>query len=259
MAPPIPGPLAWYDASDTANIIGSPAATWLDQSGNGRNLTQLTAGLRPATGTRTLNGLNCLDFDGVDDALSHSTFPIDASMTVFAAVVQDTQTGLGGTDAYVAIGPGGVGLIGQRSFDAPKGWFCYAGGGAIARTTAVTTGVTYAVCCKLNGASSVARKDGVAGSVTDIGTSTDTGLFVGNTAAADGPFDGALGELIIYDTVLTDAECTSTEQYLSAKWGSATPPGLLAIPQLRPQANPNVPRMSSPRRSGLRVPERVAA
>lgn len=229
MAPPWAKPpdvgvplLGWWDFADLGTTIpNSPGVVSgvvqvYDKSSRGWHMTQTTVGNQPRTG-RTVNGLNVLDFV-TDDYLSHSLVPIDASMTMFGVMVQDTQAATGGADAYAAIGATGVGLIGQRSFDTPKGWFCYAGGPAIARTTAVTTGTTEVVCCKLNGANSVARRNGVAGTVTDIGTATDLGLIIGNTAALDGPFDGAICELILYDAVLPDVDCQKIEAYLTDKW-----------------------------------------
>jgi hypothetical protein len=61
----------WLDAADETTITASAGAvsTWADKSGNGYNVTQGTGAAQPLTGTRDINGINCLDFDGDDDAL----------------------------------------------------------------------------------------------------------------------------------------------------------------------------------------------
>jgi len=58
------------DASDATAADGAAIKTWVDQSGNSRNLTQSTSGARPVN--RATDGT--LRFDGVDDFLS-ATFP----------------------------------------------------------------------------------------------------------------------------------------------------------------------------------------
>jgi hypothetical protein len=65
-------PALWLDAADTATITesGGFVSQWNDKSGNNRNFTQAVGASQPATGTRTQNGLNVLDFDGSNDFLN---------------------------------------------------------------------------------------------------------------------------------------------------------------------------------------------
>jgi hypothetical protein len=69
--PSIANLAAHYDASDlsTISLSGNQVTQWNDKSGNGRHATQGTSTQRPLSGTRTINGLNVLDFDGTDDHL----------------------------------------------------------------------------------------------------------------------------------------------------------------------------------------------
>ncbi|MER9901593.1 hypothetical protein [Mesorhizobium sp. M0130] len=74
---------AWYDPSDLSTLFkdvagatpvtaaGDAVARVNDKSGNGHNLLQSSAGLRPIY--RTSGGLSWLEFDGVDDTMSTST------------------------------------------------------------------------------------------------------------------------------------------------------------------------------------------
>ena len=59
--------VAWYDASETNTLTetGGVVTEWYDRSTN--NFWKLTSANGPTTGTRTINDLNVLDFDGALD------------------------------------------------------------------------------------------------------------------------------------------------------------------------------------------------
>ena len=56
---------AWYDASDASTITASSGrvSEWRDKSPNGYHVAQGTATERPTTSTRTIGGLNVIDFN----------------------------------------------------------------------------------------------------------------------------------------------------------------------------------------------------
>jgi len=56
---------AWYDASDATTITASSGrvSEWRDKSDNGYHVAQGTAAERPTTSTRTIGGLNVIDFN----------------------------------------------------------------------------------------------------------------------------------------------------------------------------------------------------
>jgi hypothetical protein len=64
---------AWFDATVGVTDIGGAVSNWADQSGNGFNQTQSTEAAKPTTNSRTLGGLNALDFDGSGDFLSRDS------------------------------------------------------------------------------------------------------------------------------------------------------------------------------------------
>lgn len=70
----LPGLALWLDAADTSTITlnGLTVSQWNDKSGNNRHAAQATAAAQPTSGTKTINGLNAIDFDGSSDFL---TFP----------------------------------------------------------------------------------------------------------------------------------------------------------------------------------------
>jgi hypothetical protein len=81
----------WLDAADSSTITPSSglATQWSDKSGNNRHVT-FPSGFRPATGTRTINGLNALDF-----ATSYGTIaaaPLAGTTSAMAVFVCQLDT-----------------------------------------------------------------------------------------------------------------------------------------------------------------------
>ncbi len=80
----------WLDASDVASIVSSDndVTQINDKSGNGRHFTAVN---NPQTGTRTVNGLNVIDFDDALDQFLHLSGYVPAStfQVIIAAVVDD--------------------------------------------------------------------------------------------------------------------------------------------------------------------------
>jgi len=78
----------WLDASDSATITESSGAVsqWNDKSGNGRNATASSTA-RPTTGTRTINSLNVLDFNGSSNQMTFATAPMSGTSSGMAVYV----------------------------------------------------------------------------------------------------------------------------------------------------------------------------
>jgi len=97
--------VAWFDASDATSISSSAGNVlqWKDKSGNDYHASQSTANKHPRTGTRTINGLNVIDFDGTSDALKYAAnfFTSNHSYTKIAVYFTDN---LGATNNVVTIG-----------------------------------------------------------------------------------------------------------------------------------------------------------
>lgn len=95
----IPDLQFWYDPSDLTTIdaqgsLGNEVASIANKSEDptGEDLAEGNTAQRPLTGTVLLNGLNALEFDGVDDRLKTGIIStITSSMTIFA-VASITKT-----------------------------------------------------------------------------------------------------------------------------------------------------------------------
>ena len=213
------GLILWLDASDTATIIHASGvvSAWNDKSGNGRHHVQVTAGHRPSTGSRTVYGLNVIDFDGVDDHLEYTWTVQPQPLTIAAVVHTDSNTNsqvyARTTGTALNLGHGGL--------------WRYAAG-----TTRTATGFVpdmtraHVLIGCFQGTSSRLRldgaqiHDGTAASPGAGGLGADgaaTGAYVDGTQ----PLNGAVGEIVIVTTNLNGtADVTSLETYLRTKWGT---------------------------------------
>lgn len=210
----IPGLAAWYDASDPIFLTVDDSgyvSQWDDLSGNRRHLTQGTGSKQPQSGTVTQNGLNVVDFDG-DDYMVTAAFT-QAQPTTWFVVARNTQAseylwdGLFGRQAF------GMGL-------SSPGEICgYAGSPAL--SIAQTTPVTALWTVEFNGVSSVLRRNGTTIKTGDAGTySLSGGWVLGARYTYNGNLVGWVGEVIMYDGLLSTDDRATIEAYLKAKWGT---------------------------------------
>jgi hypothetical protein len=246
----ISGIKLWLDAADTSTITlsGSQVTQWNDKSGNGYNFAQSTAGNRPLSGTRTINSKNVIDFDGTDDRLVNSnaksvwTFMHSADSTFFWAGVTDT------TNLDVYLMGDGIGTGSQRAWEmglTATGLLTASvmngiNGGSVGTvmgtdsTTSYTTSPFYASLKSSPSAATASRgffryKNGAnegsnAYTASASGSDSPNDMSIGMTYYPTnttwyGPFNGGMGEIIVYNSVLSDADMTRVQNYLAAKWG----------------------------------------
>lgn len=241
----ISGCQLWMDAADTATISvsGSAVTQWNDKSGNSRNFAQSTAGNRPSSGTRTQNGKNIIDFDGTDDRLvstsATSTWTFlhnGTEYTCFFAVVKDgdaymdimgnngnasANTGAVFSEAnslrlntFVSRGVSGTAVIDNISSSNTVSGFHY--WSAQAKPSDGTAANRSEMKYK-NG--SAIRNNGQTGAVNTGTASFDLtiGDSKGNTTSL--PYNGGIGEILIYNSYLSGADVTKVSDYLALKWG----------------------------------------
>jgi hypothetical protein len=217
--PVLTGLARWYRADDTATVTSSAGSVsqWIDKAGGNDNLTQATAGLRPVTGTRTLNGRNVLDFDGSGDylgtttslALPLTTFIVARSDIAATAVERTILAGQGNTCALnIDVGEQFYVYMGG-----PSNFMFYGAGANLLNLNAhiwsFTLSDTAASTSRLDGAEIVATGAGSFGSnFTTVGGHATTATW-----------DGIIGEVIQYSRVLTPTECRQVETYLAGQWG----------------------------------------
>lgn len=228
----ITGCTLWLDAADSATITESSGlvSQWDDKSTNAYALTATTT-QRPTTGTRTINSLNVLDFNGTSNRLRRDSSPINNASngrwTLFVVAEADSVAALShlvegddGSDfrvaQYLRIDAGGAPrVIGFNGIVQDA-------------TTAISTATPYLFRSVNTGSAIEVFVDGVsdgATSGTSSAYSAAAKLSIGSFpdfAAVDIQFwDGKIAEVVCYDSSLSAGDITSVEDYLSAKWGTA--------------------------------------
>lgn len=215
-------PTLWLDASDTGTITesGGSVSQWDDKSGNGNDVTQATGTDQPATGTRTLNGLNVLDFDGTNDRLWRSNVLTSAVDNITMILAYDAD-GVTGTRVPFTNGNGGNGYgISHTPDGLNYGWLQ---GGVAWKTssTSATTGAQIVLFQIVSGTVSMRVNGAVVSGVQQATPTTPTAQFtIGSHVNSGGSaWDGGIAEAIFVDGTLTAQQIYDTENYLANKWG----------------------------------------
>lgn len=200
---------------------------WDDLSGNGHHFTA-SGTARPTTGTRTINSLNGLDFDGGTDTMTvPAWFPSTGSgaFTVFVALNRDVSASFrpligwgGGTSTnlwwYLGVSNAGVADAGFNIYFASvvpgTGWPT----GAASLACAQYTGGAGNVSVRQNQASWVPATS------RTLNLSSIQPCTLGNPGWSGNFYDGIVGEVIIYTSSLSTGDRDLVEAYLKAKWGT---------------------------------------
>lgn len=211
---------AWYDASDTASITESAGAVsqWNDKSGNGNHATQGTAANKPTTGTRTVNSLNVLDFDGSADflAIPSGIHNISAGPNTVMVVMAKDSVALG---ARSVIGGNGVFSIGTNL---ASNQTTHRNHASTILTLTITPNTSPTIIGQVRSGTSLtgfaygARSTGGT-SAQDI---TTTAATIGaSSTGASNYHDGIFAEIIMYRKALSTTEQNLVGNYLESKWG----------------------------------------
>lgn len=228
---PVGGARAWYETENgegTAYLSSDGFVdTWMDQSGNGFNLSNFGAN-RPALvdSVSELEDLAALDFDGEDDRLfgEHEIFTTGVATIFIVAQIPAIPDGIA---AFFDTGPDG----GSRR------WYTIAFNNPLQLrfgrdddTTITTSNIPpageYAIITLVaDGANSSLSVDGesqATGTVSNDVNSNAAPFVVGSRftmAPNHQHFDGHYAELVIYDSVLSETDRDAVENYLQEKYG----------------------------------------
>lgn len=205
--------VAWHDASDTASIShsGGNVSSIAAQTGFGNALDDAVGS--PVTGTRTLNSLNVIDFDG--DARLKNNPSSGAAGSTFTSFCVGKSDGSTGSNQFLfsAQGSDSSGIVGVDA-----GNWSVNCGTLQSTSDAIDTDAHYFIFV-CNGASSALWIDGVEHTVGDPGTNGYAADGVWGANAYDGAFlDGYVGEAGVYSRVLTGGEIADLNAYMALKW-----------------------------------------
>jgi hypothetical protein len=219
----IPGCALWLDAADTTTITktGSNVTQWNDKSGNGNNATQSTSASQPTSGVSTQNGNNVITFTGTTKFMSYGTTNVSAStITVFCIFNNNTFTPYGepvevGPFSFFYAAPSsnvGIGRKGATD-DILSSW----------STNGLTTSqyVLYTGTVSVS-ANTVCNLFFNGKQVGASSASSSGGSSSYNVGAVSGNTTGNIGEVIVFNSLLTNLQRQTVEGYLAWKWGIQT-------------------------------------
>lgn len=216
----------WYDASDTTSLTlsGSETVSIHDKSGNSLSAIQLTSAQRPISGTRTINGLNALDFDGTahNMAIPAGAYDIaNGDNTLFVVFQADlaggaTQRLINGQDAgtgryYAGINATGFTALNNASNTGP------------ATETWTKVDTPSLGIFRRSGTAQYTNINGGAGASNSSATSfTMTQLLIGAQTVSSNFYNGLIGEIYCARRALTLDEINNrAANYFAPKWGVA--------------------------------------
>jgi len=233
-------PDLWLDASDTTTITSSSGAVsqWNDKSGNARHMTQSTGINQPITGTRTVNGLNGIDFQSASSHWMTCGDVLDLGtngITIFSVCKFDVMSSvvnaalIGKYKVNPAAGSwlqtfqiGDIQMIYRLDSSSALAGGAINNLNPILWTSSVdrVNGFVYNfVNNKSFGTVTFTPESGTSRNITTgvylsgLRNSTDTGFFSGFF------FDGIVCEIIICVRTLTAGEMLQASNYLTSKWG----------------------------------------
>lgn len=214
-------PVAYYSPNSPLNTLNGAGMSNLKNlapdipsvAGYNRDLAQSTAASQPLL-TNLVNGMLCLEFDGVDDYLKTATFPFVQPETVIGVFEQLTwASNVRLFDGFGVLG----GALSQAG--ASPNLYLYAGN-TVGPLTTVALGNPACVTVVVNGvSSSVAAGNGTPVS-GDAGASNMDGLTL---AALGGVYSQnsniRTSDLFLFDRVLTASEQSCLVQWLGRRNG----------------------------------------
>ena len=209
---PSGSPAGWWDATKITGLEdGDPVGTWSDLSGNGKDLSQASAGNKPTYKTDIQNGLPAVLGDGSDDYINKDWTSVDQPNTHFVAgqflTLKNSLMADSYSTKYQSLG----------EWDLGGGALFYIHGGTALRGPAGGADTDPHVFSALyNGASSVLREDGAQIAAGNANTQQRRGFQLFADFGESAPAHCYVFEAVIYDS---SEDAAANESALMAKWG----------------------------------------
>lgn len=224
--PPVPleGLELWFDASaGITQATSGVVSVWKDQSGNGRDALQTALNYRPKL-SASLNGKRALVFDGEDDYLKLPTLPGDFSHGVSIFTVAQQATDDGSCTAFFEASNGAeVDDIHLGTWESALQYevlteYLH----PAEQKLLLGAPQLLAVVHQTSERTQLRRNSSALGESTFPlpAVTARNEVFIGRSAYSGcKPYNGSIGELLVYSRAVSDPELIEIETYLQAKWG----------------------------------------
>ena len=225
------GIVLWLDADYPPAIIEDlGVAEWRDRSGNNHHATQGTGSSQPTLFPNAFESRSAIEFDGIDDFLVSEDYQPLADYDVFLVWKSPILPSIDELSALVRYGAEqfntNIEITHGHYLDAFRNaaTLSMGGGYLVARfdDPAIDTPYLWQMTFDSVLGRLTSRTNGhfsnQYGDFPGAPDSAGTGLGIGARVNAIQHFRGFIGELIIYDHVLSDADRAKVESYLRSKW-----------------------------------------
>lgn len=200
-------PYAWYKTSTLSLNNNDAVATWTDSSGNARDATQGTSGLRPTYISNAYGGSAAVRFASATGHYLAATGVSTALRPVtLVAKLLPSSTGI----RTVQGASGGNGC--QWRFNAGKSELLYQSVASLGEATAAVSATVPSVALITYNTDSVLNHytDNVAnGTSTTNATFATSSLLLGSHGSLSEYFDGDIFEFLVFDRILDATERTN--------------------------------------------------
>ena len=227
----LPSLVLWLDASVITGLSDDdPVTTWADLSGAGLDAVQAVEAKQPKYKTSIINGLPVVRFDG-GDALVTSTNDIasdKASVFIVCTVASGGDHILleHGTTISVATKPFSL----SRGADNKLNALILGAVGYNYNLSSLLVNTTPFLACGIFDKSLETKEatqyiNGVTGGTQPIDANntdafgTANSFYIGERNGASVYLTGDIGEIIVYNSALSDLNRKKVENYLQRKWG----------------------------------------
>ena len=219
----------WLDAADASTLSGgTEVSQWQDKSAAGNDAAQASTAARPEYDATGFGGLGSVRFDGNDYLQFASAQMLPDGLTYFAVIETDNnQSGglgsagnpsnplLGNTNGWVSnnFGVDGGSVTYKQWSDS---WYTL-NGGDVDDSAGHVIGLTHDAA---SGAIEI-YADGATAALGAYDYYEPTNAFdvLGSSMRLKDFLDGEIGEVLVYDRVLSTAEQQQVQSYLAGKWG----------------------------------------
>lgn len=215
----------WLDPSDESSVIRDGSnfvSQWTDKSGLGNSPLQGTQNDKPVWTENQQNGLPLIIFDGVNDHMDFTSFNGGALVqpnTIFCvARIPTISSGGGGANAVMWDTPN----IGERNLFNIATLTTYRMHASINLTSpdSLQTTVDQFTLFFNTTLSSMRRNQVEIIAPADAGDDEMQGLRIAGGQANNNFSNTQMGEMIIYNKLLTETERDDIELYLKTKWAT---------------------------------------
>ena len=214
----ISGLFLWLDANTNVLTTGSNVYQWNDRSGSGYNFVQSSSSSQPLTGS-TYNNLQLLNFTS-SRYMQNTTMSFPAPPYTIFSVGYTTVAGYG---RLIAGYPDGYLFFGTGSGVTQYSTFVGNGGWNDVSTDVPGTSVSSMCLMEMTNSGTstglIPYVNGTALNAKNGTANTCTGLYLGTSGGGGQPWSGYVGEILMYNSVLSTNNRQSIEGYLAWKWG----------------------------------------